>query len=74
MATKHTDLLARLRATALRFERVEGTRAEVIALDEASADPKVAEALAGAVGEALTNAAKHGQRAACRRLRRARRR
>ncbi|MBV9950589.1 MAG: ATP-binding protein, partial [Acidimicrobiia bacterium] len=57
---KHTDLLARLRATAVRFERIEGARVEVIALDEAPTDTKVTEALAGAVGEALTNASKHG--------------
>jgi signal transduction histidine kinase len=57
----HTDLLTRLRAAAGRFERIEGTRAEVIAVEEPSdEDPRVTEALAGAVGEALANAAKHG--------------
>jgi signal transduction histidine kinase len=59
---RHTDLLTRLRAAAGRFERVEGGRVEVIAVDEpAEEDPRVTEALAGAVGEALTNAAKHGR-------------
>ena len=59
---RHTDLLTRLRAAAGRFERNEGVRAEVIAVDEpGDEDPRVTEALAGAVGEALANAAKHGR-------------
>ncbi len=59
--SSHTDLLSRLRSTASRFERIEGVRAEVIAVDEpAQGDPRITDALAGAVGEALTNAAKHG--------------
>ena len=59
---RHTDLLTRLRAAAGRFERNEGVRAEVIAVDEpADEDPRVTDALAGAVGEALANAAKHGR-------------
>ena len=59
---RHTDLLTRLRAAAGRFERNEGVRAEVIAVEEpGDEDPRVTEALAGAVGEALANAAKHGR-------------
>jgi len=56
-----TDLLAALRSAAARVEDRHGLRAEVVVLGD---EPKVAahavEALAGAVGEALTNAAKHG--------------
>jgi signal transduction histidine kinase len=57
----HADLLAALRAAAGRFERVSGGRAEVLAVEEPpDGDPRTTAALAGAVGEALTNAAKHG--------------
>jgi signal transduction histidine kinase len=55
------DLGARLRAAAARFEdRYGGSATVVLAEDTPSVDPTVAEALAGAVGEALTNAGKHG--------------
>ncbi len=55
------DLVATLRETAARFEQHHGIRAEVVVGDQV---PKLAartvEAMAKAVGEALTNAAKHG--------------
>lgn len=58
-------LMSTLRDAAARFERRHGGRAEVIAVDDASADldelaPPVVAAIGGAVGEALTNASKHG--------------
>jgi signal transduction histidine kinase len=56
-----TDLAAALRTVAGRIEDRHGLRADVVVV-EAVADlpPAIVEALAGAVGEALTNAAKHG--------------
>lgn len=59
----HTDELApALRATAARVERRDGIRVEVLVIDEdhPRVAPAVVEALCGAVGEALTNAHKHG--------------
>jgi signal transduction histidine kinase len=55
------DLGGRLRAAAARFEDRYGGTARVVVADDvpAVADP-VVEALAGAVGEALANAGKHG--------------
>ncbi|HEY8524159.1 MAG TPA: ATP-binding protein [Acidimicrobiales bacterium] len=55
------DLGTRLRAAAARFEDRYGGTARVILADDLPAlPPPVVEALAGAVGEALTNAGKHG--------------
>lgn len=55
------DLGAALRLVAARAEDRDGTRVQVVVADDV---PRMAEdvvtALAGAVGEALTNAAKHG--------------
>lgn len=57
-----TDLAAALRAAAARFEQSFGGRAEVVLTAEvAGLDRERVEALAGAVGEALTNAGKHGR-------------
>lgn len=56
------DLGAALRTVAARVERRDGLRVEVLLVDDdhpAVGEP-VVDALAGAVGEALTNAAKHG--------------
>jgi hypothetical protein len=56
------DLGARLRAAAGRFEDAFGGRVDVVmAPDLPPLDPPRVEALAGAVGEALTNAGKHGR-------------
>ena len=57
-----TDLGAALRATAARIERRDGLRVEVLFVDDdhPAVAAAVVEALAGAVGEALTNAHKHG--------------
>jgi signal transduction histidine kinase len=56
-----TDLPAALRGAAARAEDHHGLRAEVVVLDDLPRTPAaVVEAVAGAVGEALTNAAKHG--------------
>jgi signal transduction histidine kinase len=56
-----TDLGAALRAAAARTEDRHGLRADVVVVEApARMDPERVEALAGAVGEALTNAAKHG--------------
>ncbi len=56
------DLVSELRTTAGRAERHHGVRVDVIAVDEpAGLSAAVVEAVAGAVGEALTNAAKHGE-------------
>ncbi|MBW3557280.1 MAG: ATP-binding protein [Actinobacteria bacterium] len=55
-----TDLGAALRAAASRFEGSYGGRAQVLVPDDLPPLPPVrVEALAGAVGEALTNAGKH---------------
>jgi signal transduction histidine kinase len=55
------DLGARLRAAAARFEdRYGGTARVVLAPDTPPLPPRTVEALAGAVGEALANAGKHG--------------
>ena len=55
------DLAAALRAAAARFEDAFGGRAEVVvAPDLPVLDRERCDALAGAVGEALTNAGKHG--------------
>jgi signal transduction histidine kinase len=58
-----TDLPAALRAVAARVEDRHGLRADVVtaASDDGPAlGPEIVAAVAGAVGEALTNAAKHG--------------
>lgn len=55
-----TDLGAALRAAAARAEDRYGLRAEVVLLEAGGLEPEVVAAVAGAVGEALTNAAKHG--------------
>jgi signal transduction histidine kinase len=58
------DLGARLRAAAGRFEDAFGGRVDVVlAPDLPPLSPDRVEALAGAVGEALMNAGKHGQAA-----------
>lgn len=59
------QLGAALRHVAARVERRDGLRVEVLLVDEdhPTVSPMVVEALAGAVGEALTNAAKHGEAA-----------
>jgi signal transduction histidine kinase len=55
------DLGARLRAAAARFEeRYGGTATVVVAPDTPPLPDRAADALAGAVGEALANAGKHG--------------
>lgn len=55
-----TDLGAALRSAASRFEEAYGGRAQVLVPDDLPPLPPVrVEALAGAVGEALTNAGKH---------------
>lgn len=55
------DLGAALRHVAARAEKRDGTSIRiVVAPDVPTLDPAVVDALAGAVGEACTNAAKHG--------------
>ena len=55
------DLATRLRASARRAEQRYGMRVQVVlAPDLPSGDPTASHRLASAVGEALTNAAKHG--------------
>jgi len=55
------DLGTRLREAAARFEdRYGGSASVVVAEDIPLVEPAVMDALAGAVGEALTNAGKHG--------------
>lgn len=55
-----TDLAAALRAVAARCEDRHGLRADVVLVDPGERAAEVVAAVAGAVGEALTNAAKHG--------------
>jgi signal transduction histidine kinase len=56
-----TDLGAALRAAAGRFENAYGGRTQVLVADDLPPlTPERVAALAGAVGEALTNAGKHG--------------
>lgn len=56
------DLGAALRQVANRSERRDGARVRVVvAPDLPELDPGAVEAVAGAVGEACTNAAKHGE-------------
>jgi signal transduction histidine kinase len=58
------DVGAALRATAADAERKHGLRTQVVLTEQTMPVPEaVADALAGAVGEALTNAAKHGEAA-----------
>jgi signal transduction histidine kinase len=55
------ELLPALRAAAAEAERRHGLRVQVVAIEEPEGvDPATVAALRGAVGEALTNAAKHG--------------
>lgn len=54
-------LVAALRTAAARFESHHGGRATVTVVEEPALPVDVVDALAGAVGEALTNAGKHGQ-------------
>ena len=55
------DLGSALRAAAARFERGFGGRVDVIVADDVpKLRPEAVAAVAGAVGEALTNAGKHG--------------
>jgi signal transduction histidine kinase len=54
------DLPAALRAAAARVEDHHALRTEVVVVDDDDVSPAVVSAVAGAVGEALTNAAKHG--------------
>ena len=55
------DLGAALRAASARFERAFGGRVDVIVAEDVPAlRPELVGAVAGAVGEALTNAGKHG--------------
>ena len=54
-------LVAALRTAAARFEQHHGGRAEVTVVEDPEITRQaIVEALAGAVGEALTNAGKHG--------------
>ncbi len=57
------EIGAALRSTAARIERRDGLRVEVLFVDDDPplVAPPVVEAIAGAVGEALTNAHKHGR-------------
>ena len=60
-ARAETDLGAALRAAACRFETTFGGRADVVVPpDLGPVPPATVAAVAGAVGEALTNAGKHG--------------
>jgi signal transduction histidine kinase len=56
------EIGAALRSTAARIERRDGMRVEVLFVDEdlPVVAPAVVDAITGAVGEALTNAHKHG--------------
>jgi len=61
-ATGPGDLRARLRDVAARFERRFGGRVDLVLMDDLPRLPiDTQAALAGAVGEALTNAGKHGR-------------
>lgn len=61
-AAASRDLAAALRAAASRFEQNFGGRVDVLVPDDVpQLAPETCEALAGAVGEALTNAGKHGE-------------
>ena len=55
------DLGSALRATARRIERHHGLPVSVVMTEEVGLGPEQTEALVGAVGEALTNAAKHAR-------------
>ncbi|HEX2701311.1 MAG TPA: ATP-binding protein [Acidimicrobiales bacterium] len=55
-----SDLGAALRAAAARFEDVFGGRVQVLVPDDLEVGRDAVAAMAGAVGEALTNAGKHG--------------
>ena len=60
-AADGADLGAALRAAAARVEDALGTRVQVLVADDLPPPPgEVVAAVSGAVGEALTNAAKHG--------------
>ena len=55
-----TDVGAALRSAAARFEDVFGGRVQVLVPDDLGLHKEAVAAVAGAVGEALTNAGKHG--------------
>ena len=55
-----TDLGAALRSAAARFEDAFGGRVQVLVPEDLGLPPGAVAAVAGAVGEALTNAGKHG--------------
>jgi signal transduction histidine kinase len=57
----HPGLGPTLRAASARVERTHGLRAQVILAEDPTVSDAVARALGGAVSEALTNAAKHGE-------------
>jgi signal transduction histidine kinase len=64
LAPGAADLAVGLRAAAARFERAFEGRTEVLVADDLPAlSAAQVQALAGAVGEALTNAGKHGRAA-----------
>ncbi len=58
---RHPGLGSTLRAASARVERTHGLRTQVILAEEPSVSDPVARAVGGAVSEALTNAAKHGE-------------
>ncbi len=61
-STMETDLATGLRAAARRAEQRHGIRVNVItAPDLPTGDERVIHSICGAVGEALTNASKHGE-------------
>jgi signal transduction histidine kinase len=61
-STGREDLVAGLRASAARFERRFEGRVDIVVMDELpTLSAEAGTALTGAVGEALTNAGKHGQ-------------
>ena len=60
-ATEGSGLAHELRDVAARAERQHGLRVTVVLADVQPVPDDVGRALAGAVGEALTNAAKHGE-------------